>query len=61
MAVTIGTVNSTLNVTDGGNTLNAAVLEQIVQQVLARLKDHKVNETQMQEEQEIGNRATTPH
>lgn len=59
MAVTIGTVNSTLNVTDGGNALNAAAMEQIVQQVLARLKDHKVNETQMQEEQEIGDRATT--
>jgi len=60
MAVTIGTVNSTLNVTDGGNTLNAAALEQIVQQVLARLKDHKVNEIQMQEEQKIGDRATRP-
>ncbi|MEH2316524.1 hypothetical protein [Nostoc sp.] len=59
MPVTIGTVNSTLNIMDGGNTLNAATLEQIVQQVLARLKDHKVNETQMQEEQEIGDRATT--
>ncbi|MEH2048238.1 hypothetical protein [Nostoc sp.] len=59
MPVTIGTLNSTLNIMDGGNTLNAATLEQIVQQVLARLKDYKVNETQMQEEQEIGDRATT--
>jgi hypothetical protein len=59
MAVTIGTVNSTLNVTDGGASLNAAVLEQIVQQVLARLKEQKMNDTQIQEEQEISDRATT--
>jgi hypothetical protein len=58
MAVTIGAVNSTLNVTDGGTSLNAAVLEQIVQQVLARLKDQKTNDTQMQSEQEISDRAT---
>lgn len=60
MAVTIGTVNSTLNVTDGGNTLNAAILEQIVQQVLARLKEQKTNDVQMQAEQEISDRATKP-
>jgi len=59
MPVTIGTVNSTLNVTDGGTSLNAAVLEQIVQQVLARLKEEKVNDTQMQAEQEISDRATS--
>lgn len=58
MAVTIGTVNSTLNVTDGGTNLNAAVLEQIVQQVLVRLKKQKTNDAQMQSEQEISDRAT---
>ena len=58
MPVTIGTVNSTLNVTNGGTSLNDAALEQIVQQVLARLKQQKMNDTQMQEEQEIGDRAT---
>jgi hypothetical protein len=59
MPVTIGTVNSTLNVTDSGTMLNAATLEQIVQQVLARLKEQKMNDMQMQEEQEISDRATT--
>lgn len=58
MPVTIGTVNSTLNVTDGGTGLNAAVLEQIVQQVLARLNEQKTNDAQMQEEQKINDRAT---
>ena len=58
MSVTIGRVNSTLNVTDGGSSLNTAVLEQIVQQVLARLKEQKTNDTQMQSEQEISDRAT---
>jgi hypothetical protein len=58
MPVTIGTVNSTLNVTDSGAMLNAATLEQIVQQVLARLKEQKMNDMQMQEEQEISDRAT---
>lgn len=58
MRVTIGAVNSTLNVTDGGTGLNAAVLEQIVQQALVRLKEQKTNDAQMQTEQEISDRAT---
>jgi hypothetical protein len=58
MPVTIGTVNSTLNVTDGGTSLNAATLEQIVEQVLTRLKSEKEKDAAMQEEQEIGDRAT---
>lgn len=58
MAVTIGTVNSTLNIADGGTSLNATSLEQITQQVLARLKQQQVNDTQMQTEQEISDRAT---
>ncbi|MBW4518172.1 MAG: hypothetical protein KME16_00370 [Scytolyngbya sp. HA4215-MV1] len=58
MPVTIGTVNSTLNVTDGGSSLTPSVLEQVVQHALARLKDQQENDKKMQEEQEISDRAT---
>lgn len=58
MPVTIGTVNSTLNVTDSGTGLTPAVLEHIVQQALARMKEQQENDQKMQEEQEISDRAT---
>lgn len=60
MPVTIGNMTSNVNVVDSNNLLSDAVMEQIIRQIMMRLKQEKYAEAQNREDQEISNRSTTP-
>lgn len=60
MAVTIGNLNSRVNVVDSNNMLSEAVMEQIVQQVMMKLRDEMAAAEQAKQEREITNRSTNP-
>jgi hypothetical protein len=64
MSVTIGTLNSTVEVTDGhgggGGAIDARTIEQIVAIVLRRLKEEQRHEKRMQDETRIPDRMSEP-
>ncbi len=60
MAVTIGNLNSRVNLVDGNNTLSEPVMEQIVREVVTRVRSQMESEAQARQEREITNRSTTP-
>jgi hypothetical protein len=60
MPVTIGNMTSNVNVVDSNNLLSDAVMEQIIRQVMMRLKAEQYAEEQMRQDREIHNQATTP-
>ena len=61
MTTTIGTMTSHVNVIDSNNRLSDAVMEQIIRQVMMRLKAEKYAEEQAREEREIRDRMTEPN
>jgi hypothetical protein len=60
MPVTIGNMNSNINVVDSNTLLSNAVMEQVIRQVMMRLRQEKYTEAQNREDREISNRSTTP-
>lgn len=60
MPVTIGNMTSNVNVVDSNNLLSDAVMEQIIRQVMMRLKAEQYAEEQTRQDREIHNQATTP-
>jgi hypothetical protein len=56
MPVTIGNLTSNINVIEGNSTLSEAMLQQIVDLVMARLREEQYAEEQMNQEREIRNR-----
>ncbi|MEB3216065.1 MAG: hypothetical protein VKN72_07420 [Nostocales cyanobacterium 94392] len=60
MAVTISNLNSRVNLVDGNNTLSEPVMEQIVREVVTRVRSQMESEAQARQEREITNRSTTP-
>ncbi|MFB2881594.1 hypothetical protein [Floridanema aerugineum] len=60
MPITIGNMTSNVNVVDSNNLLSDAVMEQIIRQVMMRLKAEQYAESQRRENREIRNQATTP-
>jgi hypothetical protein len=61
MPVTIGNMTSNVNVIDSNNMLSDAVMEQIIRQIMMRLKAEKYAEEQAREEREIHDRMTEPN
>jgi hypothetical protein len=59
MPITIGNLTSNVNVVDGNSMLSDAVMEQIVQRVMMRLREERYAEEQSKQEREIRDRATT--
>jgi hypothetical protein len=60
MAVTIGNLSSRVNIVDSNSMLSEAVMEQIVQRVIMRVREEMSAEKQARQEREIVNRSTTP-
>lgn len=59
MPVTIGTLTSNVNVSDGASgVLGEEALERVVQAVLARMRERKEAEESVREEREIPERAS---
>lgn len=58
MPVTIGTLTSNVNVSDGGGAVGEEMLERIVQAVLARIGERREAEESAREESEIPDRAS---
>ena len=58
MPVTIGTMNSTVNLVNDTEMPNEAVLEKIIQMAKARLKQEMNDEKQSQQEREVSDRVT---
>jgi len=59
MPVTIGTLTSNVNVSDGASgVLGEETLERVVQAVLARMRERKEAEESVREEREIPERAS---
>jgi hypothetical protein len=56
MPVTIGNLTSNVNVTNGNSMLSEAMLQQIVNLVMARLREEQYTEDQLHREREIGDR-----
>lgn len=59
MPVTIGNLTSNVNVANGNSLLSEAVMEQIIQRVMMRLRQERYAEEQSRQEGEIRDRATT--
>lgn len=60
MPITIATMTSNVNVIDSNNMLSDAVMEEIIRQVMMRLRAERYDEEQTRQEREISDRATTP-
>lgn len=60
MAVTIGTLNSKLDVSDATHPPDAQSVEQIVALVMKRLKEEQRHEKQLEEQGEIPDRMSEP-
>jgi hypothetical protein len=58
MPVTIGTLTSNVNVSDGAGAITEETLERVVQAVLARMRERKETEESVREEREIPARAS---
>lgn len=58
MSVTIGNMSSNLNLVDSSTMISEAVMEQIIRQVMLRLRDQQYAEAQRQRDQEIQNQST---
>lgn len=58
MPVTIGTLTSNVNVSDGTGALGEEMLERVVQAVLARMREQRETEESAREESEIPERAS---
>ncbi len=56
MPVTIGNLTSNVNVTDSNSMLTEAMLQQIVNLVMARLREEQYAEEQLNQEREIRDR-----
>jgi hypothetical protein len=60
MSITIGTLNSNMNLVDNNNTFNEAMMEKIVQAVMARLKQEMYDQEKSRSEGAISdNRIAT--
>jgi hypothetical protein len=60
MPVTIGNMTSNVNVVDSNGTISDAVMEQIIRQVMVRLKQEKSAEEQNRADRDISNRSIMP-
>jgi hypothetical protein len=60
MPVTIGTVNSNMNLVDNNSTFNEAMMEKIIQAVMARLKQEMYDQEKSRSEQGISDNRVTP-
>ncbi|MEH1867437.1 MAG: hypothetical protein V7K69_20840 [Nostoc sp.] len=58
MPVTIGTLNSNLNLVDSNNTFNEAMMEKIIQAVMMRLKQEMYEQEKSRSEGDISNSRT---
>jgi hypothetical protein len=58
MPVTIGTVNSNMNLVDSNGTFNEAMMEKIVQAVMARLKQEMYDQEKSRSEGDTNNSRT---
>lgn len=60
MPITIGTLNSNLNLIDNNGKLNEAAIEKIVQIVIARVKQEMQDKDKSREEREISDNRMMP-
>ncbi len=56
MPITIGNLTSNVTVADGNSMLNEAMLQQIVNLVMARLREEQYAEEQLNQERQIRDR-----